>query len=761
MVSNEANGPGDEPGSVDPAPSSVAASLTASVLEEEARRQEEQAALVADVILPNDLLPGVGDDPMSLKEAIRVGGAKMVLFMFLLNLIDDIPRATRVVAPDIQNTFGISDTALTGVLSFGGVALVLGAVPMAAIADRIKRVAIIPIASLFWAVAMFLSGMVANPFQLFITNAFTGAGQAYRIPVSNSLLTDAYPVQARSQIFALEGVGRPLGQLLGPLIVGGTAAAVGGTEGWRWAFFILAIPPVLVGLASITLKEPKRGQFDQQAIFGDGDIDSMTAVEQDEVAVEDRELPINISQAFARLTQVRAFYFLAVGVGVLGFALIAVPLQFNLLMESRYAFGPLKRGVVESLIWVVSIPILPVVGKLFDRKFREDPPAMMRLAGYFVIFAGVIYAIALPIKNIGTLVVMIAIAQAAISAAFVAAAPIIAAVSPFRIRALAFAFLPVFIFLMGGFFGGLLVGSLSDSYGNRTAMWVVAPPAAVIGGLLIVYGSRFIRRDISLAVEEMIEDRDEIERMAEMDPDDVPVIQVRNLDFAYGPVQVLFDVEFEVMKGEVVALLGTNGAGKSTILNVVAGLGTPSRGVVRLNGRAFTYTSAEQRNGLGIHMLAGGKGVFLPMSIDDNLEMAAFPYRNDEGEAERRIARVLELFPELADRGDDIAGSLSGGQQQILALAMTLLHDPEILIIDELSLGLAPVIVERLLAVIEQLKAEGMTMIIVEQSLNVALAIADRAIFLEKGRVRFTGPAAELAERDDLARAVFLGDEGG
>ncbi len=729
-------------------PGTNAASLTASVLAEEAAREQAQADLVAEVILPNDLLPGVGDEPMSLREAVKAGGVKMVLFMFLLNLIDDIPRAGRVVAPDIQNTFGMSDTALTAVLSFGGVALVLGAVPMASIADRIKRVAIIPIASVFWAVSMFLSGLVINPFQLFITNAFTGAGQAYRIPVSNSLLTDSYPVQARSQIFAIEGLGRPLGQLLGPLIVGGTAAAVGGTEGWRWAFFVLAIPPLLVGLASLRLKEPERGKFDQEAVFG-----KQLETNQD-------ELPINIAQAFARLTKVRAFYFLAVGVGVLGFALIAVPLQFNLLLESKYAFGPLKRGIVESLIWVITIPVLPLVGKLFDRKFREDPPAMMRMAGYFVIVSGVIYAVALPIKNIGTLVFMIALAQASISAAFVAAAPIIAAVSPFRIRGLAFAFLPVFIFLMGGFFGGLLVGSLSDSYGNRTAMWVVAPPAAIIGGLLIVYGARFIRRDISLAVEEMIEDRDELERMAE-NPDDIPVIQVRNLDFSYGQVQVLFGVEFEVNKGEVVALLGTNGAGKSTILNVIAGLGTPSRGVVRLHGRTFTYTSAEQRNGLGIHMLAGGKGVFLPMSIDDNLALAAYPYRGEPGEAERRIARSLDLFPELADRGDDIAGSLSGGQQQILALAMILLHDPEILIIDELSLGLAPVIVERLLEVIETLKAQGMTMIIVEQSLNVALAVADRAIFLEKGRVRFSGPAAELAERDDLARAVFLGDEGG
>ena len=131
----------------------------------------------------------------------------------------------------------------------------------------------------------------------------------------------------------------------------------------------------------------------------------------------------------------------------------------------------------------------------------------------------------------------------------------------------------------------------------------------------------------------------------------------------------------------------------------------------------------------------------------------------DAHRTHRRIERSLELFPVLRDRLDAPAGALSGGQQQMLALARTLLHDPQVLIIDELSLGLAPAVVEHLLAVIAQLRADGMTIVIVEQSLNVALAIADRAIFLEKGRVRFEGPAAELLERDDLARAVFLGGQ--
>ena len=723
-----------------------ASSLAAAVLAEETKRREAQAERDAVTVLPDDLLPGVGDEPMSLREAIKVGGSSMIIFMFILNVIDDLPRAIRVLAPDIQRTFNISDTTLTGVLSFGGVALVLGAVPMARLADRIKRVAIIPIATLLWSATTALSGIVANPFQLFWTNAATGLGQSYRIPVTNSLLTDSYPVQARNQIFALEGVGRPLGQLIGPLIVGGIAACAGGTEGWRWAYLAVAILPALVGLLSFRLKEPKRGQFDQQAVFG--------RVLEEGAA----EHPVSTSQAFARLQKVRSFYYLAVGVGVLGFALIAVPLQFNLLLENKYAFGPLKRGVVESLIWVITIPALPFAGRLFDRRFRQDPPAMMRLAGLFVIASGIFYLIGLQMRPISLLVLFVGLAQAAISCSFVAAAPIIAAVSPFRIRAQAFAFLPVFIFLMGGFIGGLFVGQLSDSFGNRTAMWVIAPPAAFIGGALIMYGARFIRRDISLAVEEMLEERDELQRLAEREGE-VPVLQVRNLDFSYGPVQVLFDVGIEVRRGEVVALLGTNGAGKSTLLRVISGLGVADRGVIRLNGRTISYTDAEHRFAEGIVQLRGGAGIFPELTIEDNLRAAVLAKKLPNAEIARRIDVAVERFPALNQRLHERAGDLSGGQQQMLALAMALMHEPEVLIIDELSLGLAPVIVQSLIAVIEELKRAGQTMIIVEQSINVALSIADRAVFMEKGEVRFEGTAEQLANSPDLATAVFLGGD--
>lgn len=236
-----------------------------------------------------------------------------------------------------------------------------------------------------------------------------------------------------------------------------------------------------------------------------------------------------------------------------------------------------------------------------------------------------------------------------------------------------------------------------------------------------------------------------------------PAIELSGVDYSYGQVQVLFDVDLEVGRGETLALLGTNGAGKSTVLRMIAGLGSPSRGVVRLDGRAITTAPPEERARMGIQMLPGGKGVFPNMSVLENLEVGAFAYRRDPGDMRRRIQRTFDTLPDLAEVRDLRAGSLSGGQQQMVALARVLLHDANVLLIDELSLGLAPVVVQQLIGIIERLKNTGMTIVVVEQSLNVAAALCERAVFLEKGQVRFNGPTRDLMERDDLARAVFFG----
>ncbi len=377
----------------------------------------------------------------------------------------------------------------------------------------------------------------------------------------------------------------------------------------------------------------------------------------------------------------------------------------------------------------------------------------MAFVGVLIGLFGVGLTIAIWMPNVWTLVPVLAAATACARAAFVILPAVVSTIIPYRLRARGTAMIGIYVFLFGSFFGSILTGLLSDAYGTRTALMIIVLPSTLIGGALIAMGARHIRGDMSMVVEELREEQAEMNRIHQ-EGETIPAIQVRNLDFSYGKVQVLFDVSFDVNKGETLALLGTNGAGKSTLLRVVSGLGVASRGAVRFNGRTVTYADPELRVKIGIVQLIGGGATFPPLSVDENLRMAGFQYSRSE--QRRRIDRVLAIFPMLAEQMDKPAQDLSGGQQQMLALAMALLHEPEVLIIDELSLGLAPIVVQQVLEVVRTLKEQGLTMIIVEQSLNVALAISDRAVFMEKGEIRFDGSAQELATRDDLARAVFL-----
>jgi ABC-type branched-subunit amino acid transport system ATPase component len=235
------------------------------------------------------------------------------------------------------------------------------------------------------------------------------------------------------------------------------------------------------------------------------------------------------------------------------------------------------------------------------------------------------------------------------------------------------------------------------------------------------------------------------------------LLQVRDVEFSYGQVQVLFGISLDVHRGEALALLGTNGAGKSTLLRVIAGLEQPSAGSVSFDGRDITAAPAERLAGEGLALIPGGRAVFADMSVDENLQMQALGIRKQRTLLKERMDRVLSTFPCLAERRAQVAGSLSGGEQQQLALAKALLLDPQILCVDELSLGLAPIVVGELLEIVARLNEGGVTLIVVEQSLNIAAQLCDRAVFLEKGAVRFEGRTAELVEQDDIARAVFLG----
>ncbi len=234
------------------------------------------------------------------------------------------------------------------------------------------------------------------------------------------------------------------------------------------------------------------------------------------------------------------------------------------------------------------------------------------------------------------------------------------------------------------------------------------------------------------------------------------LVECKGLDVAYGPVQVLFGVDFEVAEGEIVALLGTNGAGKSTLLKAVSGLIDPTAGKVFFDGQDITGREAEAVTRAGVSLMPGGKGIFPTVTVDEHLRLAAWTFRKHSARIEAARAEVLELFPILAERRTQPAGYLSGGEQQMLALAQAFMTKPRLLMVDELSLGLAPTVVGHLLDVLRTVHAAGTTIVIVEQSVNIALTLAQRAVFMEKGEVRFTGPTADLLERPDLLRSVFI-----
>lgn len=234
-----------------------------------------------------------------------------------------------------------------------------------------------------------------------------------------------------------------------------------------------------------------------------------------------------------------------------------------------------------------------------------------------------------------------------------------------------------------------------------------------------------------------------------------PLLEVDRIDVRYGKVQVLFGATLHVDDGEALALLGTNGAGKSTVLRAAFGLKEPSAGRVIFDGEDITGRPAEELVHLGMIQVPGGKGIFPSLTVADNLRMAGYLHK-EESRAAEGIERTLAMFPRLRERIDQPAGLLSGGEQQMLALGRAWIARPRLLAIDELTLGLAPVVVEELKAVVRDLQAEGVTLILVEQSVQVALDLTERACFLERGRVRFDGRTADLAGRNDLLRSIFF-----
>ena len=232
------------------------------------------------------------------------------------------------------------------------------------------------------------------------------------------------------------------------------------------------------------------------------------------------------------------------------------------------------------------------------------------------------------------------------------------------------------------------------------------------------------------------------------------MLEVAALRAGYGPIEVLRGIDLRVAAGEVVALLGSNGAGKSTLNNNISGLYRPFEGTIRFDGKDIAGVPSMQIVEAGLVQVPEGRRVFPNLTVRDNLELGS--YRRGKPARSQNLERVLATFPRLRERLRQAAGTLSGGEQQMLAIGRGLMAEPRLLILDEPSLGLSPLLVEEMFALIGRLNADGLAILLVEQNVMQSLAIAHRAYVLENGRIALQGPAAELAEHPGL-RKSYLG----
>lgn len=658
-----------------------------------------------------------------------------LVILFGLNAVDELSRsAFGVLAPDIAADFGIGLEGIT-LVTFVAYAAALGlTIPIATLADRGNRVGLALLGGTVLAIFSVGIGFAGTAWMLGIMLAGAQIGKAVIDPTHNSLLADWYDMDVRPRIYSIHRAANSVGQFVGPLAAGLLATWLG----WRAPFIIFAVPTIVVVLAGLRLRDPVRGARERRA---------MGASEE---AIATEEEPPSFAEAWRmcwKIDSLRRIYrtlpFLAPALA--GFLLFA-----SFYYEQVFGLDAAQRGFIGSATEPFQLVGLVLGARIGMKMFARDPAAVFRFLGWVVgitTIGAVVFALA---PNVGVAIG----ANIVITACLAFLVPgIFSALSlaiPARARAMGFSMGSVFV--LPGLALIPVIGAIGQAWGLRVGMLAMVP-MFLIGGLAIASAGVFIKRDIanvwttSAALSEVAAQRRQ---------GSVKRLLVRDLEVAYGDVQVLFGVNLEVDEGRIVALLGTNGAGKSTLLKAISGVVEADRGAVIIDGRDVTHAPPEEIAQRGVVQVPGGHGVFPTLSVGENLRMAGWMNRRRAPEVDQRITDVLGRFPVLARRIDEPAADLSGGQQQMLALGMALVQGPQLVLIDELSLGLAPIVVEQLLPMVRELRDGGATVVVVEQSVNVALALADEAYFMEKGQIRFHGPTAELLERPDVLRSVFL-----
>ena len=658
-----------------------------------------------------------------------------LMILFALNAVDELDRtAFGILLPNIRDHFNLDNTSVLGLVALASVAALALQVPIAQFADRSRRVPLAIAGALVWAVFSGMTGLATGVVLLTVARSGSALGKAVIDPTHNSLIADYYPIDSRSKVFSVHRAANAVGSFVGPITAGLLAYAFG----WRVPFLVFVVPTVVFALLALRLREPVRGRWERAASGA-----------TDEVADTEEAVP-SFAESWRTVQKIRSLQRLWWSLPFLATALIGFVTLASLLYEQQFNLDERARGIAAAVAEPSQLMGIVLGTRYITKRFMADMAGLIRFLARiavgtsvasigFVLAPNVVVAVAMNCVVSGTLAVLGPGILAALSLAI-----------PARARATGFSVASLWV--IPGLLILPLIGWISGEVGIRWGMLTMVP-LFIIGSLVLGSAQHTINDDIAQVWKASAARSEALYQRRHGHAD---LLLVRGVDAGYAGRQVLFGVDLDVKEGEIVALLGTNGAGKSTLLKAISGVVEADRGAVVLDGRDITHAPPNEIAGFGVSQMPGGQGVFGGLTVRENLHLAGWTRRDDVTGTEAAIEEVLGHFPVLRDRLHAPAADLSGGQQQMLALGMAFVARPRVLLIDELSLGLAPVVVGQLLPLVQRVAAAGTAVVLVEQSVNVALSIAERAYFLERGVVRFHGPTEELLSRTDLLRSVFL-----
>jgi ABC-type branched-subunit amino acid transport system ATPase component/sugar phosphate permease len=696
-----------------------------------------------------EMLGVTGDDstPPKLRSVLKDTGASSYPLAALgtLAIVDTFQGyAFTVLTPEISRSLGIGLGTIALLLVLKTLALSLSPLPIAALVQRVpRRAMIVLIGATLWAVATLYTGFATTIWLLAAVLILDGLSTGTTSALHQPLLMDSYPPAARVRVFSIYRAFDNFGNVLAPLLVALLAGLMGFT--WRGVFVVFALVCFAVLPFTMKLRDPGFGRWDTERL--------RAAVHENDDDLAEDDVTLGFFEITRRLLLIPTIKRLLVGFAVFGMLLIPFSTFLSFYLDESLNFGPGQRGLFFAMTSASSIIALTLYGKRGEAMFRKNPGRVVDMAGLQLAVGVTLICLAVVSPWVWLTLTLFALATAIIAILGPALGIALLSIVPAQMRPHASALYGIFLGGVGGIAGALLLGGINNRYGTSGALVSLLVPG-VLGALLLRRAAPFVQSDMDRMIDEVLET--EQLKQVKAAGGHLPMLSCKGIDFSYGQQQVLFDVDFTVDDGEMVALLGTNGAGKSTLLKVISGIGLPQSGNVRYRGQDITYLDAERRTRLGITQVPGGRAVFGPLTVMENLRSYGYSLGKERKHLDSLIDECLESFPRLAERRNSLAAQLSGGEQQMLGLSKALIMKPRVLVIDELSLGLAPIIVGQLLEMVRRINATGAAVVLVEQSVNIALNLVEHAYFMEKGEMRFDGPARELLERDDLLRAVFL-----